>query len=1165
MAALSPRSINILPKPKQDLVKKQSTRDLPTPKAAPSRNHAPPPPTLVQEPGNGEQYITGNFLGRGGFAVCYEGKLSRNGRVFAMKVVKSEMPLRKMAEKFRTELQIHSKMRHPNIVTFYRAFAFETNTYVILEICPNGSVMEMVKRRKCLTLPEVRRFMIQLCGAVKYLHRRNVAHRDLKMGNLFLDRNMNIKVGDFGLAAIILSEKDEKRRKTLCGTPNYIAPEVLDKNKGGHTQKVDIWSLGVIFFAMLTGFPPFQSKTQDEIYKKVRSLTYNWPKNSECANYIPPEAKDLVSACLSLDENERPEPDQIVDHNFFNMYVGCIPHGLDSECRFSRPLWIKSQDPRGDKVEAGYGLEHESRYHSRVSHIRYSDEKYAVCKEFFYTECGVGKKETGEARKPVGKRCSKTAFAECAAEEEQGRQPIIPLPADEVYCYLQDRDWSVQEMPPEIDPRSSPEEDDDDVEKIASKAEAANLARTQLALAAQLRRKETQPRSHAAQLRQQALPARQPTRENILRNTQSGIHQLKSEIYREPQGTVRSGYLMSERPIRCRAPGYHGSLRERTTSTSALPKSISAPIDVVAGRTRAQSRQQLAAMATKHVGSEAITENVEKSPSKEYNSDAPKSLAAPRARIASRDADEMRLRRSQSKMTPPNSEVEVEQRIPRSKSDGVAKSTNSSAGNKPRSAFGLRRLIRADDDADVMPGTDIREVMGDVKMYFSELCRFRSSPTSARTRARRHQQRPASIKPHSYVMKWVDYTNRYGIGYVLDDGSVGCVFRADRGCPASCVIVRNGEMHIRRRTRAKESADEKDVYSDADQLVPQQGPPIEFYENTEIDSQGHRGGCVRRVLVEAKAFDTSKHSTCDLVMKTRSLDAEKIKRVKLVDQFGKYMIGPLGRKIENPSPGHEANNSSTEPYVRFYQRLGNVGIWGFGDSAFQFNFPDHTKLVISLPARQQVDRADSTLSCQIDFFHLSPTAARYLKAKGKMHPNGFDTRAVITDSASNYFASLCGLSAPMSGSGKERFQDILEANSFRDKIDFIIEVLESWIENGRLGGRIISKSSSISSTASFQTTLTRTFSTTSTFPSALTAISAGNLDMSHNSSDMFWCGPQEKSWAAPSGGKFVWVTVGAQGGDSEYMSLSLKNDGKIEAVGAEEAMELKDRLKALTM
>lgn len=149
--------------------------------------------------------------------------------------------------KFRTELQIHAKMRHPHIVQFYRAFAYGANTYIVLELCPNGSIMEMVRKRKGLSLPEVRRFMIQLCGAVKYLHKRNVAHRDLKMGNLFLDQNMDIKVGDFGLAALVVTETEAKRRRTLCGTPNYIAPEVLDKSKNGHTQKVDIWSLGVIW------------------------------------------------------------------------------------------------------------------------------------------------------------------------------------------------------------------------------------------------------------------------------------------------------------------------------------------------------------------------------------------------------------------------------------------------------------------------------------------------------------------------------------------------------------------------------------------------------------------------------------------------------------------------------------------------------------------------------------------------------------------------------------------------------------------------------------------------------------------------------------------------------------------------------------------------------
>ncbi len=120
---------------------------------------------------------------------------------------------------------------------------------MVLELCQNGSVMDMVRQRRCLSLPEVRRITIQLCGAVKYMHQRNVIHRDLKMGNLFLDSDMNIKVGDFGLAAILVTDKEAKgfnRRTTLCGTPNYIAPEILEKGRKGHDYKVDLWAIGVI-------------------------------------------------------------------------------------------------------------------------------------------------------------------------------------------------------------------------------------------------------------------------------------------------------------------------------------------------------------------------------------------------------------------------------------------------------------------------------------------------------------------------------------------------------------------------------------------------------------------------------------------------------------------------------------------------------------------------------------------------------------------------------------------------------------------------------------------------------------------------------------------------------------------------------------------------------
>ena len=136
-----------------------------------------------------------------------------------------------------------------------------------LELCPSGSLMDMLRRRRRFTEPEARYFMVQLIGACHYMHTHQVIHRDLKLGNLFLDINMNVKVGDFGLAALI--ESPGERKKTICGTPNYIAPEVLFDTANGHSFEVDTWSVGVILYTLVVGRPPFQTKDVKTIYKYV--------------------------------------------------------------------------------------------------------------------------------------------------------------------------------------------------------------------------------------------------------------------------------------------------------------------------------------------------------------------------------------------------------------------------------------------------------------------------------------------------------------------------------------------------------------------------------------------------------------------------------------------------------------------------------------------------------------------------------------------------------------------------------------------------------------------------------------------------------------------------------------------------------------------------------
>lgn len=113
--------------------------------------------------------------------------------------------------------------------------------------------MDMIKKRRYVTEAEVRFYAIQMAGAIKYMHAKGIIHRDLKMGNVFLDKDMNVKIGDFGLAALLMSGKDmlSCRRTTLCGTPNYIAPEILEKGKKGHDHTVDIWALGIIMYVPL--------------------------------------------------------------------------------------------------------------------------------------------------------------------------------------------------------------------------------------------------------------------------------------------------------------------------------------------------------------------------------------------------------------------------------------------------------------------------------------------------------------------------------------------------------------------------------------------------------------------------------------------------------------------------------------------------------------------------------------------------------------------------------------------------------------------------------------------------------------------------------------------------------------------------------------------------
>ena len=189
----------------------------------------------------------------------------------------------------------------------------------------------MIKRRKRLTEPETAYFMRQLLEATKYIHDQLVIHRDLKLGNLFLDKNMNIKVGDLGLATKL--ESADEIRKTICGTPNYIAPEVIqgDRATRGHSFQVDIWSMGVIMYTCLVGKPPYEAKDVKATYQRIMANAYSFPKNIP----ISDDAKDLIVSMLQSKPADRPTLNQIAFHPFLNSHS--IPKSLPSHATHEAP------------------------------------------------------------------------------------------------------------------------------------------------------------------------------------------------------------------------------------------------------------------------------------------------------------------------------------------------------------------------------------------------------------------------------------------------------------------------------------------------------------------------------------------------------------------------------------------------------------------------------------------------------------------------------------------------------------------------------------------------------------------------------------------------------------------------------------------------------------
>ncbi|OTF78477.1 serine/threonine-protein kinase PLK1-like protein, partial [Euroglyphus maynei] len=295
-------------------------------------------PDLIMNPKTKIQYQRGKFLGRvwifhlmslifsflfnmliiqGGFAKCYEYTDLSTKKVYACKVIsKTQLVKDKHKTKMSLEISIHRSVDHKNIVKFYSFFEDSNFVYIILELCGKRSLMEMQKRRKRISEPELRYYVRQITMACVYLHNSRIVHRDLKLGNLFLNDDMQVKLGDFGLATKL---NPGEQRKTLCGTPNYIAPEILLES--GHGFEVDVWSLGCIVFTMAVGKPPFETDELKNTYRKIKKNDYTIP------NDINPSLATFIHKMLQSDPSKRPTMQQILNDPYLidNYIPSCLP------------------------------------------------------------------------------------------------------------------------------------------------------------------------------------------------------------------------------------------------------------------------------------------------------------------------------------------------------------------------------------------------------------------------------------------------------------------------------------------------------------------------------------------------------------------------------------------------------------------------------------------------------------------------------------------------------------------------------------------------------------------------------------------------------------------------------------------------------------------------
>lgn len=248
----------------------------------------------------------GKVIGEGKFGKVYLAREKQYGYIVALKTIfKEKLKKYRFHAQLRREIEIQHSLDHPNVLRLFAWFHDQTRIFLVLEYAARGELYKMLKTLHHFSEKRAATYVASLARALVYCHEKHVIHRDIKPENLLLDVEGRLKIADFGWAAELQAHV---KRQTMCGTVDYLAPEMVEKK--AHDQSVDNWTLGILCYEFLYGFPPFEAEDQHDTFRRILKVDVVFPSSP----YISPEAKHLISKLLVKDSSKRLSPQKILTH-----------------------------------------------------------------------------------------------------------------------------------------------------------------------------------------------------------------------------------------------------------------------------------------------------------------------------------------------------------------------------------------------------------------------------------------------------------------------------------------------------------------------------------------------------------------------------------------------------------------------------------------------------------------------------------------------------------------------------------------------------------------------------------------------------------------------------------------------------------------------------------